>query len=116
MSTAEIAKQFAAFLKQGKAEEAEKLWSDDIVSIEAMDGPMQVCSGLKAVKAKGEWWMANHEIHAFETHGPYVNGDQFALRFFVDVTRKESGERVAMDEIGLYTVKNGRVVEERFFY
>ena len=29
---------------------------------------------------------------------------------------KESGERRRMHEVGLYTVKNGKVVEERFFY
>jgi hypothetical protein len=68
------------------------------------------------VHGKGEWWTANHDVHSFETAGPYLNGDQFALRFKVDVTRKQTGERVHMDEVGLYTVKNDKIVEERFFY
>jgi ketosteroid isomerase-like protein len=44
-----------------------------------------------------------------------VNGDQFALRFSMDVTPK-GGARLQMDEIGLYTVRDGKIVEERFFY
>ena len=116
MTTADIAKEFTATLKAGKFEEAERFWSDDVVSIEAMDGPMKEARGKAAVHAKGEWWTANHEVHNFETSGPFVNGDQFALRFLIDVTPKESGKRTQMDEVGLYTVRGGKIVEERFFY
>ncbi|TIO37785.1 MAG: ester cyclase, partial [Mesorhizobium sp.] len=37
-------------------------------------------------------------------------------RFTFDVTPKSTGERVKMDEVGLYTVKNGKISEERFYY
>jgi ketosteroid isomerase-like protein len=116
MSTADVAKEFTAALKAGKFEDAEKFWSDDVVSIEAMDGPMKEAKGRAAVHAKGEWWTANHDVHSFEASGPFVNGDQFALRFAIDVTPKESGQRTKMDEVGLYTVRGGKIVEERFFY
>ena len=116
MSTADIAKSFTDALKAGKYADAEKLWSDDVVSIEAMDGPMKEAKGRAAVHGKAEWWFANHDIHKFETAGPYVNGDQFTLRFSLDVTQKDSGNRVQMDEVGLYTVRNDKIVEERFFY
>ena len=116
MTTADIAKQFTAALKAGKFEDAERFWSDDVVSIEAMDGPMKEARGKAAVHAKGEWWTANHEVHKFESSDPFVNGDQFALRFFIDVTPKESGKRMQMDEVGLYTVRGDKIVEERFFY
>ena len=42
--------------------------------------------------------------------------DRFALRFLIDVTPKESGKRMQMDEVGLYTVRGDKIVEERFFY
>lgn len=51
-----------------------------------------------------------------ETHGPYVNGTQFVLRFVMDITNKESRVRVAMDEVGVYTVENGKISAERFYY
>jgi ketosteroid isomerase-like protein len=34
----------------------------------------------------------------------------------MDVTAKETGHRMTMDEVGIYTVKNGKIVEERFCY
>ena len=119
MTTAEIAADFAALCKAGKFDEAgEKYWSPDIVSVEAMGpDPAALSShGIAAVRGKGEWWYANHEIHSADASGPYVNGDQFIVRFNMDVTFKETGVRMQMDEDGLYTVKDGKIVEERFFY
>ena len=116
-STAELAADFVALLKEGKHEEAARTFNaEDIASYESMPGPMAVCRGKEAVQKKGEWWFANHEVHDFSAEGPYLNGDQFAVRFNVDVTVKETGERRGMPEIGLYTVKDGKIVEERFFY
>lgn len=115
MSTT-IAHDFVALCKAGKFEEAgEKYWSPDVVSVEAMaDAPPSV--GIEAVRAKGVWWYANHEIHGVDVAGPYVNGDQFMVRFTMDVTTKASGQRSRMDEMGLYTLKGGKIAEERFFY
>ncbi len=117
MTTAELAADFTAMLKAGDHEgAAAKHNSSDIVSIEAMDGPMARIQGTEALKAKGEWWYSNHEIHNFEADGPYVNGDQFIVRFLVDVTPKQTGQRQAMHEAGLYTVRDGKIVEEKFYY
>ena len=117
MTTLELAKDFTNLLKKNDHEgAAAKYNSGDIVSYEAMDGPMAVCRGRAGVKEKGEWWQANHEVHGGSVEGPYVNGDQFVVRFKMDVTVKATGERMAMDEVGIYTVKNGKIVEERFCY
>jgi ketosteroid isomerase-like protein len=116
-NTQEIAAAFTALLKDGKHEEAAATYNAaDIRSVEAMGGDFSDIRGTAAVKAKGDWWYANHDIHAFSAHGPYVNGDQFMVRFSIDVTAKASGQRVQMDEVGLYTVNGGKIVEERFFY
>jgi ketosteroid isomerase-like protein len=48
--------------------------------------------------------------------GPYVNGDEFVVRFTMDVTPKATGKRMKMDEVGVYSVKNGKIVAERFCY
>ena len=117
MTTLELAKDFTNLLKKNDhGGAAAKYNSDDIVSYEAMDGPMAVCRGKASVKEKGEWWQANHEVHGGAVEGPYVNGDQFVVRFKMDITAKATGERMAMDEVGIYTVKNGKIVEERFCY
>jgi ketosteroid isomerase-like protein len=120
MSIQSVADEFTQLCKDAKFEEAgNRFWSDQVVSLEAGDGPMARCEGRKAVDAKGQWWYENHEIHGVTTEGPYVHGDQFAVRFSMDITPKTgemAGKRVQMTEIGLYTVKGGKVVEERFFY
>jgi ketosteroid isomerase-like protein len=117
MTITEIAKDFTELLNQGHHEDAAvKYNADDIVSYEAMEGPMAICRGKEAVKQKGQWWQENHEVHGGSVEGPYVNGDQFALRFKFDITPKATGERATMDEVGLYTVKDGKITEERFYY
>lgn len=116
MNTAELAKAFTDLLRQNNHDGAAAYNADDIVSYEAMEGPMAVCTGKEAVKAKSEWWNANHEVHGGSVDGPYLNGNQFAVRFKMDITPKATGQRTTMDEVGVYTVKDGKVVEERFYY
>lgn len=117
MSTKETAEAFTAMLKTGDHDAAAaKFNADDIVSYEAIEGPMAVCRGRDAVKAKADWWSANHEVHSMTCEGPHVNGDQFIVHFAIDVTTKETGQRVQMNEVGLYTVRGGKIAEERFFY
>ncbi len=117
MDIRELAQAFVDLLKAGQHEEAAQIHnSADIVSREAMEGPMAEVRGTEAVKAKSDWWYANHEIHSVESFGPFIHGDQFAVRFAMDVTSKETGQRMQMDEVGLYTVQDGKIVEERFFY
>ena len=119
MSAKDVAADLVALCKAGKFEEAStKYHADAIVSIEAMGPPgMDLAArGKAAVIAKGEWWYANHEVTNSVIEGPYINGDQFAVRFTMDVKVKASGETMHMSEVGLYTVKDDKVVEERFFY
>jgi ketosteroid isomerase-like protein len=47
--------------------------------------------------------------------GPFLHGDQFAVRFTLDVTQP-NGERTVMEEVGVYTVRDGKITEERFFF
>jgi ketosteroid isomerase-like protein len=112
----QIAEDLVAMCRAGQFDESgEKYWADDVVSLEPMPGDMARLEGKAAVRGKGEWWYANNEIHGVEVEGPYVHGDQFVVRFKMDLTPK-GGERMQMDEMGLYTVSNGKIAEERFFY
>ena len=117
MTTREIADDVVAMAKAGNMDGiGAKYWADDVVSIEAMDGPMSRLQGRAAVAAKGEWWNGAHEIHSVETTGPWVNGDCFTVQWKMDVTQRESGQRMQMAEIALYTVKDDKIAEERFFF
>ncbi len=115
MTTLEIANAFAALCAKGQLIEAARaFWSDDIVSIEPWPSDKAVLRGRDAVEAKQAWWSENNEVHGVEVQGPFINGDQFALRFTLDCTPR-GGARAKMEEVALYTVRDGKVVEERFF-
>lgn len=115
-TVADIAKDFTDLLKAGKFDEAgETYWADSVVSIEPF-GEGAVTRGIAAVRIKGENWTHEHEVHGVEVSGPYVAGDQFVVRFRMEMTQKSTGKRMTMDEVGLYTLKAGKIVEERFFY
>jgi hypothetical protein len=115
MTTQDIAKEFTELCTAGKFEEAgKKFWSDRIVSIEPMTGDMARLEGRKAVEGKGKWWAENNEVHGVKVEGPFVNGDEFVLRFEMEVTPKGKS-RMRMTETGLYKVKDNKIVEEKFF-
>ena len=97
MNTMQIARKLVELCRQGKNLEAlETLFADDVVSVEAvaMPGAQQEAKGRAAVKAKGEWWLANHEVHSAEVTGPWPHGDRFVVGFQYDVTNKPSGKRM----------------------
>ena len=94
------------------------LVSSNIESVEAFANPQigQVQKGIQAVKGKNQWWVENHQIHSAEANGPFPNGDQFIVHFAYDVTPKQTGKRMTMSEMGLFTVQNGKITKEMFFY
>ena len=116
MSTQAIAQDLVKLCKAGKFGEAgEKYWDDNIISIEAMGDNAEV-RGKGAVRGKGQTWEKEHTVHSALVEGPYINGNQFSVRFKMDLTEKKNGQRMTMDEVGLYTVRKDKIVEERFFY
>jgi hypothetical protein len=119
MSTMEVATKLVNLCRQGKDLEAQQtLYAPDAVSVEAMDmpGTGREIKGLAAMKAKLEWWYANHEIHSASVTGPWPNGDHFIVGFKMDITDKPTGNRMQMEEAALYTVKDDKIVREEFFY
>ena len=119
MDVKDIGKELVELCRAGKNLEAiEKLYSPDIVSVEAvpMPGMDQTEVGIEAVKVKNQWWVENHEIHGGDVHGPFPHGNRFIAHFTFDVTPKHLGQRMTMEEMGLFTVENGKIVREEFFY
>lgn len=119
MSTKDISDKYVELCKAGKGEECvNTLFSKDAVSVEAGSPPGldRTAKGLEAIHAKSKWWQENHIVHSAEIQGPYPHDDRFAVRFTYDVTNKPSGKRFQMDEIGLFTIENGKITREEFFY
>ena len=117
MTTEEVAKKLVELCDKGEYEEATRtLYDPEIVSVEPRpmgDMPPEI-HGLDAVCAKTKWWLENHEVHSTKATGPFVARDTFVVRFDIDLTEKNSGQRFQGSEVGIYKVKDGRVVREEF--
>lgn len=119
MDTKEVADKLVALCREGKNLEAiDALYSEDIVSVEAQGSETMPAEmrGIDAIRGKNRWWFENNELHSASTEGPMVNGDRFTVIYDFDVTAKQSGERMKMKEVALYTVDDGKIVREEFFY
>jgi ketosteroid isomerase-like protein len=119
METLPIATRLIELCREGKNHQAmTELYSKDIVSVEAgaPPGESPITNGIDATMAKGQWWMDNHEVHSAKVSGPWPNGNRFMVRFEYDVTFKPTGARMMMDEIALFTVTDGKITREDFFY
>ena len=113
-----IANELVEYCRSGRNLEAlDRLYAPDIVSTEPMDfeGMPARMTGIDAIRRKNEWWYDNYETHRGDVDGPYVNGDQFAVKYTFDVTHRKSGRRNRNSEIAVYTVKNNKIAEERFY-
>lgn len=119
MTTAEVAAALVKLCSEARFGDAmETLYSPDIVSVEASAAPGmdREVKGIAAVRAKGEWWVANNEVHSAAVEGPLVAGSHFAVTFKMDVTFKPQGQRMMIEEIAVYQVADGKIVREEFFY
>jgi hypothetical protein len=117
MNTEEVAKKLVELCRKGEWMKAiEGLYAKDIVSVEAQEiGEMPAeMRGLDQVRGKTQWFLETSQIHSSAVGGPFVARDKFVVQFDVDVTDKASGKRAKMSELGIYTVKDGKIVREEF--
>jgi ketosteroid isomerase-like protein len=118
-TVAGVANELVTLCRAGKNLEAiDKLYSPNIISLEpvAMEGYPAEQKGKDAIRRKNEKWFAENEVHRAEANGPFVGEQQFAVHYSFDVTHRPSGQRFTMSEMALYTVKDGKIVREQFFY
>ena len=119
-STAAVADELVSLCRAGRNRDAiNSLYSKDIVSIESMGNEQmpQTVKGLDAIRQKNEWWTANNEVHSAKVDGPFIGeDDKFAVYYNYDITSKPQNRRATMEEMALYTVEDGKVVREQFFY
>jgi ketosteroid isomerase-like protein len=117
MNTEEVAKKLAEYCRSGEWMKAvDELYAKDIVSMEphAMENMPAEMRGIDQVRGKTEWWENNFDVHSTKVGGPFVARDTFVVQFDVDVTEKASKKRIQMSEVGIYTVKDGKVTREEF--
>jgi hypothetical protein len=114
MTTHQIAARLIELCHAQQFSEARKtLYAADAISIEADN---KAISGLAALDEKEKAWHGSIEqIHQIAISEPLVNGQFFSIAFTWDLTYKGQ-ERGGWKEIGVFEVKDGKVVLEKFYY
>ena len=112
MNTEEVAKKVVELVRKQAWYDALDLY-DNIVSVEADPGSPET-KGKEGVRGKIDWWVNAMEIHSFKASEPFVGHDRFVVQYDADVTDKNSKNRMQLSEVGVYTVKNGKIVREEF--
>ena len=118
-TAATVGQELVGLCRQGHNGDAiERLYAKNIVSVEptGSDAMPAEVKGIDAVHKKHAWWTENMEVHSAEVRGPFVGDNEFAVYYNYETTFKPTGQRSAMKEMALYTVQNGEIVREEFFY
>jgi ketosteroid isomerase-like protein len=117
MNTEEVAKKVVELTRKKAWHEAlDTLYAKDIVSVEAhgMDGGSPETRGVDGVRGKVDWWVNEMEVRSIKVSGPFVAHDRFVVQYDLDVSNKKTNERMELSEVGVYTVKDGKIVREEF--
>ena len=118
MTTKEIAGLLVEMCRNGQVEEAkEKLFADDIVSIEPMEGllPKEV-RGMKAIRDKAALFISMVEnFYSSTISDPLIAGDYFSVSWESDLQMKGE-ERKISTELCVYKTSGGKIISEQFFY
>lgn len=123
MTLEEVANALVDGCRAGiELENLDKLYAPNVQSIEPrdMEGSPEgsrFTEGVEGVKGKHAWFEGAIELHEQVVEGPYLHEpDRFAVIFKIDATDRATGERMPMEEVAMYTVGDGKIVKEEFFY
>jgi hypothetical protein len=121
MTTQEVANRYYELARQNRWDEIQDTLHDQDVTCQepehvAQRGMQVTTKGKKAVKAKTK---ANREmieaIHSQDCSEPAVAGNFFSVALKRDLTFKNKS-RMTLEEIGIFQVKDSKIVSEQFFY
>lgn len=116
----DVARDFTSMLRLGQFEAAgARYWADAVTSVEPTDLPSGIPAfvfGIEAARDKARLRFGIGCIDDLGIDGPFVTGDQFALFLDMLITDPATGQAQPFTEIAVFTVRDGRIIEERFFY
>lgn len=121
MTTKEMANKYYELACRNEYVEIQNEYYDDnVISTEpehaASKGMQIITRGKAAVMAKGEAFRESREtLHSQSCSEPLVAGDFFSVVLKRDITFKNT-PRVLLEEIGIFQVKDDKIISEQFFY
>jgi hypothetical protein len=122
MQTREVGEALVSLCRDGKNMDAiDTFYGEDIESIEPHGNEQmpREMHGIEAIRQKNAWFFENNDVHSASAEGPMVNGDKFPVIYDYELTPKQgpgAGARTRMREVAVYTVDDGEIIREEFFY
>jgi uncharacterized protein YbjT (DUF2867 family) len=118
LSAAEVGERYADAFRAGRVDLALRLAAPDLARVAPLedDGEPVERRGLAEIMANGDRRNRDLDIHGVEVVGPFVHGDQFAVRFAFDQTHIPTGRRTTTAKMSVYTVADSRINREEVFY
>ena len=93
-----------------------ELYADNVTSREMPGMPGELTQGKQNVWNKNKEWLDNvAEFHGGNISEPTVAGNHFTSKMDFDVTFKDRG-RQQMEELAVFEVQDGKIVNEQFYY
>lgn len=112
----QVGKTLVTMFNGGKLREIEDFyWTPDIVSCEGMGVGME-WRGQQAVREKNAEWGKGNKIVSARAEGPFVGSTGFAVKFAIEIEKIPGGTREKMNEVGVYTVRDGKICREEFMF
>ena len=101
-------------IQQGRIMEAmNEFYADDVVMSE---NDAEATIGLEANLAREQNFVDNTQWHGLELKDVVVDGDTSMVRWWLDFTNPNYGQRLAFTQVAYQKWNDGKIVEERFYY
>jgi len=120
---ATVAHRLVELCNQGRNLDCYDLfYAEDCVSVEAFPlhpGAGTESVGLSAIRQKVAMWSAMATMKDASMTGPFFHGpDRFGVFATAEMEFTDgpmAGRRMRIDEVGIYTVRDGKIVREEFY-
>lgn len=115
MSVRERVQELLDFLKTNPSVEQvyERFYDENVVVQENLQPPR--VGRAVSIERQKRMNANTQEVHEFKIVKVLVDGDHAAIEAHIDATTVD-GHRIRIEEVGLQTWKDGRIIHERFFY
>ena len=101
-------------IQQGRIMDAmDEFYADDVVMAENDAEPTV---GLAANLERERDFVNNTQWHGLELQEVVVDGDTSMVRWWLDFTNSNYGQRLAFTQVAFQRWVEGKIVEERFYY
>lgn len=118
MTTQQVANRLVELCRTGNYEQVvSELYAPEITSIEPVGVPNRVAKGLPAIMKKGKAFESKIEkVNRSIVTDPIVAENYFSCAMLMNVHMKDVPVPIDMDEICVYSVSEGKITSEQFFY